>query len=199
MTQLLHKKSFHFTPNTAARTLLMVCLALMFLDASSQEKANPLLHKRWWSSGLGVTNADGVSWIVGSTYAKRSDEILSAYRISFSQELFSSSKDSCLATKSKTLELGAMWGEGWAGKGWYTFGSAGMGVNVRSYCNDVAGDTIPEKITRYTLGVPLHAELGFDITEEYKIALILSANWNFLQPFAGGMIAFSYWPGRKRN
>ena len=195
MTQLLESK-LRFT---RAYGLALLGFIFQYDRCLSQEVSNPLIHKQWITTGLGATSADGVSWIFGGTYGTRGEEVLTAFRCTYSQELIASREDSCLATKSKTLELGAMWGDGWQGKSLYAFGAAGMGFNYRWYCNDVPGDTVPEKISRYTLGIPVHLEAGMRITEEYRIAIMAVGNWNFLQPFYGGMISFSYWPGRKRQ
>ncbi|MDZ4823573.1 MAG: hypothetical protein SH856_08945 [Flavobacteriales bacterium] len=177
------------------------CALAFFLFAesiSAQAKANLLKGKQWWLAGAGVSNADYQSYMVGGTFSKRSDYIITSYRMYFSQELVAGPHDSCTVSKSRNLEAGLLWGDALAGKKGYLSATAGMGLNHRWYCDD--GDPGEfRKVTRLTIGVPIQLDAGINLSGNMKLGIAVVANWNFLEPYVGSLLTLSWWSDAKRN
>jgi hypothetical protein len=180
------------------RAFITMLAILMTAAAYAQPKANPLRDKAWNGLGAGMHNGDYVSYNVLAWRAVRSDYIITAYRLGYSQELITGPADSCTISRSKSLEAGIMWGDGYGNDRYYVCAMAGMGINQRWYCDDDDPGEYVKK-SRLTIGVPAQAEAGINITPDLKLGLGIVANWNFLEPYVGGMLHLTWWSDAKRD
>ncbi len=178
---------------------VLLCLSL-FTEMSSfaQPAPNPLKDKRWRGGGVGVHSGDYLSYSAMAWQARRSDQIVTGFRLGYSQELITGPKDSCTVSRSRSIEGGIMWGDGYGNDKYYLSAMAGMGLMQRWYCDDDdPGEFI--KKSRLTIGVPFQAEAGVSLSGDLRLGIALIANWNFLEPYAGGLISLTWWANDKRN
>lgn len=178
---------------------VLLCLAL-FTEVSSfaQPEPNPLKDRRWRGGGVGMHSGDHLSYSAMAWQARRSDDIVTGFRLGYSQELITGPKDSCTVSRSRSIEGGIMWGDGYGNDKYYLSAMAGMGLMQRWYCDDDdPGEFI--KKSRLTIGVPFQAEAGVSLSGDLRLGVALIANWNFLEPYAGGLISLTWWANEKRN
>lgn len=167
-------------------------LVLATSSAMAQYSENPMTNRRWVNLSNGVNTADNLSWQTALTYSKRSDVLMSAVRLGYTQELIEGADDSVTVSKNKIIELGMMWGEAFGGNKWYISASAGMGLNVRIYGDDIEDTTAFRTVTGVTIGVPVQIEAGFFINDKWGLNATGVANWNFRQPYVGAHFGVIY-------
>ena len=179
---------------------LLIFLVFFFSNlAFGQYKSNPLANKEWLNSSLGANTADNISWQMAATYSKRSDVLITAVRLGYSQEFIESAADSVTSKKNKIIEAGMMWGEGYGGEHWYASIAGGMGLNVRRYADDIEDTTLVRVLTGVTIGVPVQLELGLLFNENWGASATALANWNFRQPYVGLHVGVVYRPSKKKK
>jgi hypothetical protein len=166
--------------------MLLLCRAVPHF---AQYADNPLRGSKWVSVGGGLNTSDYWSWQGMVSYSSRGDGSLVQARLAFTQELLIAANDSCTERRNKLSELGILWGDGWGGKKWYATGSVGFGFNVRQYCRSAGYDN--EYITGLTLGVPFQIEAGIRLGKYSGISLLGVGNWNFREPYAGALLAYT--------
>lgn len=172
--------------------LLIFVFAITTAALHAQYTSNPLKDKKWINVSAGLTNMDNVSWMGSASASLRTDVLITSGRIAYSQELFEADNDSVLSPKNRLIEMGLMWGEGYAGKNWYVSLVGGMGLNLRLYADD--DDNTPEirRLTAVTIGVPVQLEAGVFFTEQIGLSINGVANWNFRRPYVGAHIGCFY-------
>jgi hypothetical protein len=176
-------------PKNLKYSSLILVLVLVSLNGFGQYEDNPLRGSRWVSIGGGINTSDYWSWQGMLSYSKRGEGSLVQARLAYTQELWMAPDDSCTERHNKLSELGVLWGDGWGGKSWYVTGAVGFGFNVRQYCR--RADYENEYITGLTLGVPFQVEAGLRLGKYSAITLTGVGNWNFREPYAGALLAYT--------
>ena len=169
----------------------MIIALVLNLNARAQYTANALHKKNWTNYGVGLTTSDYLSYHLLASRTVFGETVSSTTRFSYNQELIEGPNDSIYFRKNRNVELGVLWGNGWAHKNLYMHIAAGMGVNVRMY-----GDSAQQVLNQFnykvgmTIGVPAQLELGWN-KKEHGFCLLVTGNWNFREPYLGALICYS--------
>ena len=190
------EKKIH-TPKLLLALTFLAC-ACISTRTAAQYEANALANKSWFSLAGGVNNFDYWSWNTQFSYSHRSDFLLTQYRASFTQELIQSKKDTCTMHKEKHMELGVLWGDGFATKRVYFTATAGMALMIKHYCKALPYDK-EAYVTGVTFGIPVQVEFGIMISKQAAINIMAIGNWNFHDPYYGALLGFTYRLKRKDN
>ncbi len=175
----------------------MKYLAIFFLMAlttivNAQYADNPLKGKTWATLSAGLNTADNISWQTAIAANMRGETMITQMRVAYSQEFIEADDDSCFLKKNKIIELGLLWGDGWAGRRWFVTGTLGFGLNIRRFCSEPDVAMASNYISAVTLGIPAHVEFGVMANAHWGITIAILGNWNFRQPYAGAHLGLTY-------
>jgi hypothetical protein len=170
-------------------------LLLFVFPVAAQYDPSPTQGMRWQSFSLGVNSADYRSMNFAYAYHLRGESALTSVKWDLSREFISSPNDSITSFFNKTSTLSLMVGDAWRGERipWWIASGIGMSLNLRRYADfRPQSKTEWEKLTKFTMGIPLFVEMGFNLNDQWGLGLHGYGNWNFRQAYAGCNLLLSY-------
>lgn len=174
---------------------ILVGSLLLGVPVWAQYDPSPSQGMRWQSFSLGMNSADYRALNFSYAFHQRGESALTSVKWDISRELISLPNDSIAAFDNKTSTLSLMVGDAWRGERipWWLASGVGMSLNLRRYADfRPQSKTEWEKLTKFTMGIPIFVEAGLNVGKHWGIGLHGYGNWNFRQAYAGVNLMVAY-------
>lgn len=177
------------------RGLFVFLWSLGSITCIAQYEPSASQGMRWQTVSLGLNTADYRALNLSYAFHQRGESALTTFKWDISREWISAPNDSITAFYNKTSTLSLMVGDAWRGNRipWWIASGVGMSLNLRHYADlRPQSNTEWQKLTKFTMGIPLFVELGINLGSHWGVGLHGYGNWNFRQAYAGVNLAVAY-------